>query len=58
MASIYAGRINNSGAQIVKAPMQHTQSKRGTVHTGRDLRSGGGGQPYPVQEKRTSKAGK
>jgi len=58
MSSVYAGKIQNSGAQIVKAPMQHTQAKRGTVQIGRDLRGGGGEQPHPVQEIRKSKAGK
>ncbi len=36
----YAGKIKNSGTQIVKAPRQSTDAKKGTVKTGRDLRAG------------------
>ena len=30
----YVGRIKNSGAQVVQAPIQTTVSKKGTVKTG------------------------
>ena len=36
----YVGRIKNSGAQVVQAPIQTTVSKKGTVKTGNDLRIG------------------
>lgn len=36
----YAGRIKNGGTQVVKAPKQTTDAKKGTVKTGRDLRAG------------------
>lgn len=36
----YIGRIRNSGTQVVKAPNQSTDQKKGTVKTGKDLRSG------------------
>lgn len=36
----YIGRIKNGGSQVVKAPNQSTDSKKGTVHTGNDLRTG------------------
>ena len=36
----YAGRIKNGGSQVVKAPSQKTDPKKGTVRTGRDLRTG------------------
>lgn len=36
----YAGKIKNSGTQIVQAPKQSTNQKKGTVKTGGDLRSG------------------
>lgn len=36
----YIGRIQNAGSQVVKAPNQSTQTKKGTVHTGKDLRTG------------------
>lgn len=39
--SAYAGKIKNGGTQIVKAPQQTTDAKKGTVKTGRDLRTGG-----------------
>ena len=35
-----ARRIKNSGTQVVQAPIQTTVSKKGTVKTGNDLRSG------------------
>jgi len=35
----YAGRIQNAGTQVVKAPMQNIPPKKGAVHTGKqDLR--------------------
>lgn len=36
----YVGKIRNSGTQIVKAPHQITDGKKGTVKTGSDLRTG------------------
>lgn len=36
----YVGRIKNGGTQIVQAPIQHTDAKKGTVKTGSDLRTG------------------
>lgn len=36
----YVGRIKNGGTQIVKAPNQTTDGKKGTVKTGSDLRTG------------------
>lgn len=36
----YIGKIKNSGTQVVKAPVQHTDGKKGTVKTGSDLRTG------------------
>lgn len=36
----YAGSIRNSGTQVVKAPSQSTDQKKGTVKIGNDLRSG------------------
>ena len=36
----YVGRIKNTGSQVVEAPNQTTVSKKGTVKTGNDLRSG------------------
>lgn len=36
----YAGQIKNTGSQVVKAPGQSTEFKKGTVHTGKDLRTG------------------
>ena len=36
----YVGRIKNSGTQVVQAPIQTTVSKKRTVKTGNDLRSG------------------
>ena len=35
----YVGRIKNGGTQVVKAPNQQTDAKKGVVHTGSDLRS-------------------
>lgn len=34
----YIGRIKNGGTQVVKAPHQATDPKKGTVKTGKDLR--------------------
>ena len=39
-ANGYAGKIKNGGSQVVKAPSQHTDSKKATVKTGKDLRAG------------------
>lgn len=36
----YIGRIKNSGTQIVQAPHQSTDAKKGTVKKGGDLRGG------------------
>lgn len=36
----YAGKIKNGGTQVVQAPQQHTDPKKGTVKTGNDLRTG------------------
>lgn len=36
----YAGKIKNGGTQVVKAPQQFTDPKKGTVKTGKDLRTG------------------
>lgn len=36
----YAGRIKNGGTQVIKAPKQTTDAKKGTVKTGSDLRTG------------------
>lgn len=36
----YIGKIKNAGAQVVKAPNQITEPKKGTVKTGKDLRTG------------------
>lgn len=38
--SAYAGKIKNGGTQIVKAPSQHTDPKKGKVQHGSDLRTG------------------
>ncbi len=40
MESGYIGKIKNGGTQVVKAPKQTTDRKKGTVKTGGDLRSG------------------
>lgn len=36
----YIGSIKNGGTQVVKAPNQSTDPKKGVVHTGTDLRTG------------------
>lgn len=36
----YTGRIKNGGTQVVKAPSQTVDPKKGTVKTGSDLRTG------------------
>lgn len=36
----YVGRIKNGGTQVVKAPNQQTDAKKGVIHTGSDLRTG------------------
>ena len=36
----YIGRIKNGGSQVVKAPNQITDHKKGSVKTGKDLRTG------------------
>lgn len=36
----YVGRIKNGGTQVVKAPNQQIDAKKGTVKTGGDLRTG------------------
>lgn len=36
----YIGRIKNSGTQVIQAPHQSTEAKKGTVKRGRDLRTG------------------
>lgn len=36
----YVGRIKNGGTQVVQAPNQTTDPKKGTVKTGNDLRTG------------------
>lgn len=36
----YLGKIKNSGTQIVNAPNQTVDPKKGTVKTGTDLRTG------------------
>ena len=36
----YAGKIKNGGSQVVKAPSQTTDSKKSSVKTGSDLRTG------------------
>ena len=38
--SDYIGRIKNSGTQVVQAPHQSTDAKKGTVKKGGDLRGG------------------
>lgn len=40
MSEGYVGRIKQGGTQVVQAPNQHTEPKKGTVKTGRDLRTG------------------
>lgn len=34
----YIGRIKQGGTQVVQAPHQHADAKKGTVKTGKDLR--------------------
>jgi hypothetical protein len=37
----YVGKIKNGGSQVVKAPNQKTDPRKGTVKkTGKDLRTG------------------
>lgn len=36
----YLGKIKNGGTQIIKAPNQTVDPKKGTVKTGTDLRTG------------------
>lgn len=36
----YIGRIKNGGTQIVQAPNQSVNQKKGTIKTGNDLRTG------------------
>lgn len=36
----YAGRISNSGSQIVKAPFTQSKKTNTVSHKGQDLRSG------------------
>ena len=44
MKNGYAGKIKNQGSQMVKAPMNTTGAKKGTVKiTGNDLRQGSKG---------------
>lgn len=38
--SAYVGKIKNTGTQRVEAPNQTTEQKKGTVKTGKDLRTG------------------
>lgn len=38
----YAGRISNSGVQVVQAPFTQTKQNHGTVTRGDDLRTGKG----------------
>lgn len=40
MESGYIGKIKNGGTQVVQAPNQTADPKKGTVKTGTDLRSG------------------
>ena len=37
----YVGRIKQAGTQVVSAPNQVADSKKGSVKTGKDLRTGG-----------------
>ena len=39
-AKDYSGSIKNTGAQVVKAPLQQPAPKKGKVKQGSDLRSG------------------
>ncbi len=36
----YVGKIKNGGTQVVQAPKQTVDSKKGTVRKGTDLRAG------------------
>lgn len=36
----YAGKIKNGGTQVVQAPKQTTDQKKGTAKKGGDLRAG------------------
>lgn len=36
----YAGKIKNTGSQVVEAPKQTTEPKKSVVHKGKDLRAG------------------
>jgi hypothetical protein len=40
MAEGYIGKIKNSGTQIIKAPNQISDVKKGKVKSGDDLRNG------------------
>lgn len=40
MGNGYIGKIRNTGSQVVQAPNQQTDGKKGTVKTGKDLRTG------------------
>ena len=40
LKSELAGKIKNGGSQVVKAPSQTTDPKKGTVQKGNDLRTG------------------
>lgn len=42
MSKGYIGKIKNGSTQVVKAPHQTTDPKKGTVKTGSDLRTGNG----------------
>jgi len=39
-SNAYVGKIKNGGTQVVRAPIQTTDGKKGTVKTGKDLRTG------------------
>lgn len=44
MASGYIGKIQNAGSQKVQGPhVKQTNTKKGTVKTGQDLRTGKSG---------------
>ena len=40
MSNGYIGKIKNTGSQVVQAPHQNSPQKKGTVVTGKDLRTG------------------
>ena len=42
MESKYVGKIKNTSAQVVKAPIQTLLGKKGKVKQGSDLRAGTG----------------